>query len=583
MDTAENLPLRWRVAWFGLCGWLIGLIPVGAPAGPLGHAEFRANRQLAEALGITVPDGSFSVLTSSLEFSTRDLELFAGGEIVFDQGTIRAVPGTRTLSLDGGFLLENPHVAQQGDRLWIANMDIRYGEWVVGMAHVLTAFRPPPRPLGAPCPPNFGAGVDVALTALNSLQQVTRSGGMVSLAPATRLQNVGDFDVPWYWAISPPAGYAPVIGQHPYVIFNLYRVLDGFLEQIGRSEAKHAFFSTNEDCPCDGSQWIVVDCADTYSVGSNSDQFFFGPRREIHAFSGAWTSLGSHFDGIPVDDNRDHPGEGDNLTHLLIAPEAALQSSNAQYFIEAWYVVQNDTNIFNSMGHRMVTPSFNGSVWSFAFDTTLTTGPVVNSWTADTNVLVDTGEGRLHLAAATTGLSNGLVRYHYALMNHDFDRQIRSFALPLPSGVTVTNIVFADHDGAVADWTPALTNETLSWSASASNGLDWGVMYSFAFDANVPAEDGTVALGVLETDSNEQCAVSSRVPHVPAAVQQTDSQITWSAVSGHVYQLQSSEVLTSHWTNAASPVTAQSNLFVIVEPDHSASQTFFRAVLQTAE
>lgn len=556
-------------------------VPCVAFAGSVGTLTLEINEPLAGSVGAHLTNGTYSIQSNKLTFSRADFETYAGGSLYGKGFELASIPHTLDFDLSGGYRLGQPHLGYVDGRLFLDHMDISYAGWIIGTARVEVDQPPPAHALGlTPCTTNFGPSVDVALTALYNLFPKARDGVRVSVGPATQLKNVGTYSVPWFWAINPPQlSYATVIGQHPYVIFNFYRVLNGVLEQIGRSDAKHAFYSTNEDCPCAGAQTIFPGCSDTYQYNNNVNQFFFAPRNEITAHTGAWTLNGSHFDGTPVDGIRHHSNEVNNFTHLLVLQEADLLLTNAQYYIEAWYIVQNDTNIFNTMGHCRVTPTLAGTNWSFPIITSLATGPVINSWASYTNVLVDTGEGHLKLAVSTSNPSNGWVRYRYALMNHDYDRQIKNFSVPLLSNITATNFTFYDGDtNAANNWTATLTNQAVRWQTPSTNGLDWGVLFSFAFDANAPPENGSAALGILENATNESLSVATRVPHAPLALEQNSTQIVWSAASGAIYQVQASSDITSGWFDVDSPITAQSPNLSIVDTNDSATQMFYRVL-----
>ena len=182
--------------------------------------------------------------------------------------------------------------------------------------------------------------------------------------------------------------------------------------------------------------------------------------------------------------------------------DADLQAAAAQYFFEAWYVVRDDVNIFNTMGNRQVVPSFGGSAWTFAMQP-FTVGPAIDSWVnpaspgpnADSQRFNST-LGHVTLAVRATNLVNGRWRYDYALMNHDFDRRIRSFSVPVPPTANVTNVTFRDSDRDPAtDWVRvALTAPEVTWqvrSAGVRNGsaLDWGRMDSFSFEIDAGPSD----------------------------------------------------------------------------------------------
>ena len=227
----------------------------------------------------------------------------------------------------------------------------------------------------------------------------------------------------------------------------------GCSSRSAAADLKHTFFATNTACPCPGGQILYAGCEDLYGISTNLDRTNLAPRDEIDALTLAWTSLGSHFDGLPVDDFRHHGGDAvhDAFEHRLVVMEPDLQTSGARYFYDGWYMAPNDTDLENSMGYREVAPAFAGSTWSFpAIDAGTANGSILDVFVDPRDVqpgeateLVDTGAGRVHLAVVTTDLGGGVFHYEYALMNFDFERQIRSFSLPVDAGQTVSNAASA--------------------------------------------------------------------------------------------------------------------------------------------
>ncbi|QTD48205.1 hypothetical protein [Sulfidibacter corallicola] len=358
------------------------------------------------------------------------------------------------------------------------------------------------------CEPNFEGEVDIHLTQLGTVTVFANLDGKVAMAPSATLENVGVADVPWLRSIVPDGGISDPseAGQHPYLIMAFYRMVDGRIVQVGYSDVKHAFFAVNSGCSCPGGQVLYVGCSDIYGASTNANRTYLAPRDEVTASTGEWTSLGSHFDGDPVDDRRDHSSAGhDSFEHRLFVQESVLQREEARYFVDAWYVVQGDIDIFNSMAYREVNPT-EGTNWSFPPVAGMINGTVVDAWVPagtmdidEANVVVDTGEGHLNLAGKMFEESASSFRYEYALMNHDFDRRIQSFTLPLPEDVVVTDSAFFDGDeDAANDWTVAVEKDRVVWTAPDGADLDWGTMINFSLTCNGPPGSLNLELGVLE-------------------------------------------------------------------------------------
>ncbi len=176
------------------------------------------------------------------------------------------------------------------------------------------------------------------------------------------------------------------------------------------------------------------------------------------------------------------------------------------------------------MGYDQIRPTFAGSTWAFTTLTSLVNGSILDEFVdpvtpppGSSNVVVDTGEGRLQLAVSTTDLGGGLYHYEFALMNVDFDRQIDSFAVPLKPGLTVSNVSFADADGEVAnDWTASSGTHSITWASTAGNEMDWGTLYSFGFDADAAPVETTASLGVFEAGAPSEILIDGQGP--PAAL-----------------------------------------------------------------
>ena len=402
----------------------------------------------------------------------------------------------------------------------------------IGTADVdLSVSVPPGAAEGAgDCDAPFTGTTDIAMVEMSGVSQIVRSGGRVALAPNAKLENVGTAAVPWYRPIFPDGGGNPaIVGDHPILTMAVYRLANGTLEQIGLSEIKHVFFAQNADCNCPGSQILYPGCTDLYAASTNASQGNLAPRAEISAgavtYGDMWTRLGSHFDGTPVDDERDHEsGDHSALDHRLSVAEADLMDAAAKYYVEGWYVAPDDVDIFNSMGHRQVVPTFGGSIWTFPFAAApagnLMTGSILDRWVnpsapgpgAASTLLAADGD-ELQLAMRSVALTPDVYRYDYALMNFDFDRQIDEFSVPLPPGTVVASIRFHDPDtDASNDWAGSEGGGALTWQAPAGNGLDWGMLFNFSFIADATPDSGIATLGILEPGTGSTLNAASQVP-----------------------------------------------------------------------
>ncbi len=386
------------------------------------------------------------------------------------------------------------------------------------------------QPDGACVTPNWGnPSNDVGLTQASGLQQFANAGGIFAAAPSATLKNVGTTEVPWIEMFSAPSpsnfNLAPYgVDQHPFLVWNMYRVSEGRLEQIGASGVKHAFLTINFGCPCPSGSvlWAVgpgQGCEDTYDSGTNNSSFSLGPRTEVTAHTGVWQRCGSIFD--PNCDNQpDTPpgfsGASDPRRMTVAAADVLNVSKGTQFYYDAWYVVRDDVNIFNTMAYQRVNPVLSGSVWSFNPAAAQVAGAVIDAWVNPTSPgpnadyeRIDTGEGLVTVAVRARNVG-GLWRYDYAVMNHSFDRRFKSFTASLPAGATVSDTRFHDVDrNASTDWAPAAGAGSLAWTAPAGVAAapqDWGLLYSFGFTTSAaPSAAGasSIVLGIEEAPGGQ--------------------------------------------------------------------------------
>jgi len=384
----------------------------------------------------------------------------------------------------------------------------------------------------APLPPvnatppacgDWSGTIDVALTNMSSIGQggvATVNGrSVVVVLPSANLQNVGTANVPWYSKFT-NLGVPPWDDQHPFLVWQMVRSNAGVLEPLGRSDLKHAFLTLNSGCDpgaCTDSHILGLGCTDVYGTSTNNNTDSLAPRSEVTASTGIWNHCGgvpSHFD-TNGDCTQDFFGAGeDAFTHGFKAAETDLQVAGAAYYVEAFYIIRNDVNIFNSMGYRQVAPAKPGSVWSFPLVGAYAQGPAINAWVnpatpganADNRTL-DTGEGHVQLAVRVTAVagSPGRKRYAYALQNHDFDRRFKSFRVPFDTTLgVIDNISYADGDGFAAnDWTATVDAGGITWTAPAGTAppaeIDYATLVSFRFDSDQEPVATQSTLGVFET------------------------------------------------------------------------------------
>jgi hypothetical protein len=356
--------------------------------------------------------------------------------------------------------------------------------------------------------------------------------GRVVFAPGAALRNGDDdrtADVPWYrkFMVSPHPYPYPNNDQHPYLVWNLYRIADGRLEQIGASGLKHAFYTINwycapGACGAGGGNILGRACYDIYSQSSNDYGPELGPRRELIPFTGQWGRCGSIFDP-GCTGSQTHPNPNGPYDNRLIVRESQLSVPGAQFLAEGWYVIQDDQDIYNTMGHVPVSIAFDGFAWSPTVSGPMVRGPVIDHWVdpslhPNRNREITSPHGRLKVAVrvqplaacpAASGLSPPCYRFDYAVQNLDFSvsqtsgtppnlrvlaqRGLGRLRLGLgpADGVFLPEDAFADHDTSPAtDWTARRDYRGVHFRAPAGGDLPWGMLYRFSFISDAPLDDG---------------------------------------------------------------------------------------------
>lgn len=319
----------------------------------------------------------------------------------------------------------------------------------------------------------------------------------------------------------------------PAVAFNMFRLSDGRLTQIGLSWAKHACCVGNstDSAVCLGSTCsssgfgLRPGCRDTYSASWNSGQSRLGPRSGINPYAATFAALAGN--------------TGDAIFKRLQVLESDLQTAGAQYFVDGVYVCSEEAaqpTQWNNASYRRVTVA--PTTYNLTLQGSTIGGiPAIQAWrdhglganTPDTSVTVGTldvpSEGRFWYAYKVTGLGGGQYRYDYAVYNLNSDRSGGSFSIGIPTATTISNVGFNApfyHSGepySNAAWTTTVSNCAVTWSTPEaystnqnSSALRWGTMYNFWFTANRPPVGGTATLGLFKPHSPQSLAITVSVP-----------------------------------------------------------------------
>ena len=353
----------------------------------------------------------------------------------------------------------------------------------------------------------LGNGPDLVVTDIRDLTEVDREAGSLALSLTSVVCNQGSEPVDWFANPNP---------NHPFLVFNLFRLEDGRLQQIGVSDAKHGF-AVSQDNLCDGFCFpedsfsrLGVGCSDLYGVPINAAQDESTYRSEINPWTGEFIFEGSHLDRHP-------PGDHGALEHRLRAAAADLDPKmhpGAQYFVELYIVSADDIDHTNSLGWKKVSL---GEVVGGERQYRLAEGPAVEgsvlaAWTgASVQSVPDSpeGDGRSYVAVSTNNNGDGTWRYEYAVYNLDMDRGVVSFELAIDPDVAVENVAFhampSFEEGFSRDpWDVSRDGDRLRWFTSKESGdgprnpLRWGTLYNFSFDADLAP--GSIE-GSIEQDS----------------------------------------------------------------------------------
>jgi hypothetical protein len=327
------------------------------------------------------------------------------------------------------------------------------------------------------------------------------------------------------------------------MVTNAYRLLDGRLEQVGMSWAKHAccVTVTRDGCGiCNGvnGQLLGVGCRDSYSAEYNGRQDRMGPRSAINAWTGTIPSW-------PMDS-----GEDEVYKRLQVAQaDLSQEPQGAQYFVETVYVGSDEAatdNWRNNVSYRPVSVNEGTYALTVAGQTAAHV-PALLAWrdhgggsgVADPEVTIAVadvpGEGRFYAGAKVSENGDGAWHYEYAIFNQNSDRSGGSLSVPVPEGVAVNAIGFHDvdyHSGEVydnADWAGERLAAAVYWDSPQtfaqnpnSNALRWGTMYNFRFDADAAPAPGAVTLGLFKPGTPGSITIALPVPGARACPCESD-------------------------------------------------------------
>jgi hypothetical protein len=355
-------------------------------------------------------------------------------------------------------------------------------------------------------------GPDVCVGDITGPQNYAAVGAYDAISLGTYSCNIGNVPVGWHSSTN----------QHPVIGGALFRMktVNGatHFEQIGTSWLKHGFFALSNQLCCTGCQGdpsgatLGVHCSDPYTASRNGTQSGLGPRWQVNAHTGA-------FPYPPPT-----PSGGNNGRLQAKVSDIELTSTGTRYFGEAMYVCPDDAaagNQNNNASYIELSTSGGPNDYTFSLAGSTQRGqPAINVWKkTDPTITLQSfqlpSDGLVVVAFKTTSLGGGQYHYEYAVYNQNADVGIGSFSLPIPAGVTVTNIGFHDFDylggdgiGGVnqdgTDWPGTVSGGAITWQTTPfatnpnANAIRWQGLYNFRFDANSAPVSGTITLGTFK-------------------------------------------------------------------------------------
>ncbi|MDA0803448.1 MAG: hypothetical protein O2819_06800 [Planctomycetota bacterium] len=377
-----------------------------------------------------------------------------------------------------------------------------------------------------------GNGPDVIVGDLPNISKYgsVTSGGQTIMAYAigTTSCNIGDELLSWFASPS---------NLHPFIPQNIYRIKSGRIEHIGLGWGKHGFTALQGtvcgSCQASSSgNWLGIGCSDPYSSSLNGSQSGLGARSEVNPATGIFP--GNYNAGMPS-----APATIGRRVQVNANDLNPTMNVGATYLVEAQYIHPGDAAAGNDDNNASWRSCTIGSLTSGAYSIALTgtthrQEAAIEAWKAAVPSVTITpvdvaGDGRFLVAYNATDNGNGTWRYNYAIQNINSDQGGRSFSIPLPAGVIVTNAGFHDinyHSGdpySGTDWTISTSGGSVTWTggtyATSPNGnaLRFSTIYTFWFDANAAPTKANGTLGLFKPGTVGEIVVVGIGPEGEAA------------------------------------------------------------------
>lgn len=352
-------------------------------------------------------------------------------------------------------------------------------------------------------------------------------GNITSYSFRTTACNIGDREANWF----------STTNQHPVITQSMYRLHEGWFQQIGTAWLKHGFATENAvltgcgDCiPTDG-QTLGVGCADTYTGLLNGVQALLGPPSQVNPSTG--------FFPYPFTAPAIQPIIGRRLQvrHRMIDPAF---NEGARYFIEAQYVAADDAffgNSDNNASWRRVNVTSGGS--GFLLSTagpTMRMEPAIFAWKASdpqvklSQVVIENDggpgyRGYLWVGARATYAGNCMWIYDYAVQNLNSHQACGRFVVHHPPAAVITggeSVHPRHHSGEnylPFSWMQSVLPdqyvfETYTFQqAPWANAIWWGTLHNFRVYAQAPPDcSGMVELRLHRSPDRPSIFVQTITP-----------------------------------------------------------------------
>ncbi|MEZ6241606.1 MAG: GC-type dockerin domain-anchored protein [Phycisphaerales bacterium] len=361
-------------------------------------------------------------------------------------------------------------------------------------------------------------GPDVIVGGILEAQHYGPYQGIHAYAIGTDACNIGD----------EPANWIQFSNEHPVIAQNIYRIVNGRIEQIGQSWLKHSFQAlaggTCGSCQNPGTGSLLgVGCSDPYGANYNGSQDNLGPRSEVNAWTGVFS-----WPFVPA--GATNPVNG----RIQVREEDLTNPSFSTFILEAQYVTHDDAvagNQNNNASWRRA--QFDPD--TFALTPTGATAreePAILAWAAFDGgvdvVSIDVpGEGRFNLGARAHLIDTNTWRYEYALHNQNSYRCASGFVVPIP-GSFVDTFFFHDidcHSGepySNVDWPASPGPTSVAWRTEPfdinpnANAIRWGTLYNFGFISHQPPTTGEVTIELFRPGTPSSLRVTTIVPASPS-------------------------------------------------------------------